>query len=182
LTELDPHSSAFIRGEEFKKMPNTIVHPKKRGEWVELQFMARAAHHGLTVSKPWGDTARYDFIVEHRGRFQRVQVKSTTSCPPVRKGRIPGAYMCNTVSRGPTVKTAGRSYLAAEIDFFAFYIIPEDVWYIVPIADVRRARFAVYLNPYQRHNKYFRFMEAWHLLGDAEQSAAQPHARIQPAT
>ena len=72
-------------------MPKTIVHPKKRGEWVELQFVARAAHHGLTVSKPWGDTARYDFIVEHGGRFQRVQVKSTTSCPPVRKGRIPGS-------------------------------------------------------------------------------------------
>src|SRR2546423_10400572 len=99
-----------------KGLMKTIVHPKKRGEWVELQFMARAAHHGLTVSKPWGDTARYDFIVEHRGRFQRVQVKSTTSCPPVRKGRIPGAYMCNTISRGPTVKTPGRSYLAAEID------------------------------------------------------------------
>jgi len=144
---------------------NTIVHPKKRGEWVELQFMARAAHHGLTVSKPWGDTARYDFIVEHGGRFQRVQVKSTTSCPPVGRNRIPGAYLCNTVSRGPTVKTAGRTYLATEIDFFAFYIIPEDVWYIVPIADVRRARFAVYLNPYERKNKYFRFMEAWHLLG-----------------
>jgi hypothetical protein len=141
-----------------------IKHPKKRGEWVELQFMARAAHHGLTVSKPWGDSARYDFIVEHRGRFQRVQVKSTTSCPPVRKGRIPGAYLCNTVSRPPTRTNAGRSYLATEIDFFAFYIIPEDVWYIVPIAEMRRARFAVYLNPYQRHNKYFRFMEAWHLL------------------
>jgi len=142
-----------------------IKHPKKRGEWVELQFMARAAHHGLTVSKPWGDTARYDFIVEHGGRFQRVQVKSTTSQPPVGRNRAPGAYLCNTISRPPTRTNAGRSYLATEIDFFAFYIIPEDVWYIVPIADVRRARFAVYLNPYQRQNKYFRFMEAWHLLG-----------------
>ncbi|MFL6301615.1 MAG: group I intron-associated PD-(D/E)XK endonuclease [Terriglobales bacterium] len=154
----------------------TIVHPKKRGEWVELQFMARAAHHGLTVSKPWGDTARYDFIVEHGGRFQRVQVKSTTMFATVRPGRTRSAYLCNTVSRGPTVKTPGRSYLATEIDFFAFYIIPEDVWYIVPIADVRRARFAVYLNPYQRHNKYFRFMEAWHLFtmcGAARQNPAR---------
>jgi len=146
-------------------MPNTIVHPKKRGEWVELQFMARAAHHGLTVSKPWGDTARYDFIVEHRGRFQRVQVKSTTSCPPSYKTNQPGGYVCGLVSHPPSSKNSTRLYRATEIDFFAFYIVPEDLWYIVPFAEMRRCRYTVYLNPYERKNKYFRFMEAWHLLG-----------------
>src|SRR5438552_12970322 len=60
-----------------RETPMIPRHPKRRGEWVELQFMARAAAHGLTVSKPWGDSARYDFIVEQRGRFRRVQVKST---------------------------------------------------------------------------------------------------------
>jgi hypothetical protein len=57
-----------------------------------------------------------------------------------------------------------RSYTEADIDFFAFYIIPEDIWYIVPIAELTRARYAVYLNPHEPGNKYFRFMEAWHLL------------------
>ena len=138
-------------------MSPLIRHPKRRGEWVELQFMARASAHGLIVSKPWGDSARYDFIVEHRGRFLRVQVKSTTVCDR-------GAYLCNTVSRPPQRKGPGRSYTAREIDFFAFFIIPEDLWYIVPIAQLRRARFAVYLNPHRPDNKYFRYMEAWHLL------------------
>ena len=146
-----------------------IRHPKRRGEWVELQFMARAAAHGLTVSKPWGDSARYDFIVEHAGRFHRVQVKSTTMYMPAR-GNHRGSYMCNTVSRNSDWKNA-RHYDAAQIDFFAFYIIPEDVWYIVPIAVVRCARFAVSLNPYKRDNKYFRYLEAWHLL---KSRVAQP--------
>ena len=39
-----------------QKLPLTDA--KKRGEWVEMQFMARAAQHGLTVSRPWGDSAR----------------------------------------------------------------------------------------------------------------------------
>src|SRR5207244_4751345 len=32
-------------------------------------FMTRAAEHGLCVTKPWGETARDDFAVEHEGHF-----------------------------------------------------------------------------------------------------------------
>jgi hypothetical protein len=53
-----------------------IKHAKKRGEWAELKFMAAAAEQGLCVTKPWGETAQYDFVVEHKARFVRVQVKS----------------------------------------------------------------------------------------------------------
>jgi hypothetical protein len=52
---------------------------KQRGEWVELLFMTRAAERGFSVSKPWGDSNRYDVSVEIEGRFRRVQVKSTSS-------------------------------------------------------------------------------------------------------
>ncbi|HXE89567.1 MAG TPA: group I intron-associated PD-(D/E)XK endonuclease [Terriglobales bacterium] len=138
-------------------MSPLIKHPKRRGEWVELQFMARAASHGLTVSQPWGDSARYDFVVEHRARFSRVQVKSTSFCSG-------GAYVCNTISRPPGRTDNGTGYTAEEIDFFAFFVIPEDVWYIAPVTALRRTRYAAYLNPHDRRNKYFRYMEAWHLL------------------
>ncbi len=40
--------------------------------------MAEASQHGLVVSKPWGDSERYDVGVEHNGQYQRVQVKSLT--------------------------------------------------------------------------------------------------------
>ncbi len=150
-----------------------IKHPKRRGEWVELQFMARAAHHGLTVCKPWGDSARYDFIVEHRGRFLRVQVKSTTWSSK-------GAYLCNTVSRPPLRKGAGRSYTTRDIDFFAFFIIPEDVWYLVPISECR-ARYAVQLNPHRPDNRYVPYLEAWHLLRRST-GRASAAARTQPGT
>ena len=44
-----------------------IKQPKRRGEWVELRFMAAAAENGFHVTKPWGDSAQYDFIVENQG-------------------------------------------------------------------------------------------------------------------
>jgi PD-(D/E)XK endonuclease len=144
-----------------------IRHPKRRGEWVEMQFMARAAAHGLTVSKPWGDSARYDFIVESKGRCLRVQVKSTTW----KSGK---AYMCNTVSRNITGLVG--TYSSASVDFFAFFIVPEDLWYIVPIAELKRAKFAVYLNPYDRKNRYFRYLEAWHLLTRTPKHASKDEA------
>jgi hypothetical protein len=36
---------------------------KERGEWVELCFMAKAAGMGMLVSKPLGDSCRYDVLV-----------------------------------------------------------------------------------------------------------------------
>ena len=50
---------------------------KRRGEWVELIFMMRATELEFDVSKPWGDSSRYDVSLEDAGRFRRVKVKST---------------------------------------------------------------------------------------------------------
>src|SRR5207244_8606309 len=48
---------------------------KQRGEWVEMLFMARASREGLQVSKPYGESAAYDFIVESGALCSRIQVK-----------------------------------------------------------------------------------------------------------
>src|SRR5579864_5175890 len=141
--------------------PN-IRHPKSRGEWVELQFMARAAAKGFTVSKPWGDSARYDFVTERRGIFRRVQVKSTIYYVGHRPECSRRAYLCGTNSRDKQGKL--REYKPRDVDFFACFVIPLDLWYIVPVREMRRARFAGLLDPGHPGNRYFRFLEAWHLL------------------
>jgi hypothetical protein len=110
------------------KLPNTPLKPaikikikngKRRGEWAELQFIAAAAKHGLQVFNPWGDSASYDAVIETHGRFVRVQVKSTTSRRPE------GCYKCN-------VRPARGRYKRGAFDFIAVYVIPEDLWYIIP--------------------------------------------------
>ena len=103
-----------------EKVRPTATAFKLRGEWAELLFMTRAAEHGLRVIKPWGDSSRYDFVVETGGRFLRVQVKST-SC------RRSKHYVCCIESGGQ------KCYTADDIDFFAIYVIPVDTWYIIPI-------------------------------------------------
>src|SRR5206468_9494879 len=51
---------------------------KPQGEMAELCFLCRATTLGLTVSKPYGDSARYDFVVDAGAGLLRVQVKSVS--------------------------------------------------------------------------------------------------------
>jgi hypothetical protein len=57
-----------------------------------------------------------------------------------------------------------RKYSAKDVDFFAIFVVPDEAWYIIPIVQLRRARTTFYLNPRNPKNRYFRYLEAWHLL------------------
>jgi hypothetical protein len=51
-----------------------------------------------------------------------------------------------------------------EIDFVAAYIIPLDLWYIIPAGVVAMRKGSIWLAPWNRQGKYERYLEAWHLL------------------
>jgi hypothetical protein len=149
LTAFQPQTSI---SQEIISMTNRgidIKIGKQRGEWAELRFMTRAAEHGLSITKPWGEMAHYDFAIEHHGHFLRVQVKST-----MYKRR--NSYLCN-------VRSSNGPYGDNQIDFVAAYLIPKDLWYIIP-AHAFRGKPSVYLSPHLKVSKYGRYQEAWHLL------------------
>jgi hypothetical protein len=127
-----------------------IKDPKHRGEWTELVFMSRITERGFNVSKPWGDSSRYDCAVERRGHFLRVQVKSTIA-------RQFNGYIV-------TIKSGYHYYTRHQVDFFAVYVIPEDVWYILPAKIITILRSNFLLAPRRPHQKYAAYKEAWHLL------------------
>ena len=133
---------------------------KRRGEASEAAFLARATSLGFSVCVPWGDSERYDSVVDHGHGFLRVQVKSATRYAETRY----------------RVKTTGASavpYTPAEIDFFVAYIVPEDVWYIIPIQAIG-CRQGVRFYPHTRRQsraQFEKYREAWCLL------ASPPKAR-----
>ncbi len=126
-----------------------IRHPKARGEWAELRFMTRATELGFIVAKPWGDSAPFDLALAHRGHFVRVQVK----CTIFHRGN---SYKCHLDSNGVP-------YRPDQIDFFAAYVIPADIWYILPIKATHHQP-DILLTPHSKNAKYEKYKEAWHLL------------------
>ena len=128
-----------------------IKDAKHRGEWTELNFMSRVTERRFNVSKPWGDSSRYDIAVERHGHFLRVQVKSTIA-------HFCGGYVCAIKS------SRCQYYTRHQVDFFAVYVIPEDVWYILPATIITILRGHFLLNPRRQGQKYEPYKEAWHLL------------------
>jgi hypothetical protein len=135
-----------------KKRKPKISNDKLRGEWAEMHFMVRATDHDLPVSKPWGESRSYDFVVGWPGHFVAVQVKSTTL------GVKNDGYACAVCNSG------NKPYPAGSFDFLAAYVIYDDAWYIIPaekILDLTR----VTVYPRSAKSKYASYREAWHLLG-----------------
>ncbi|MBZ5654314.1 MAG: hypothetical protein LAO56_03440 [Acidobacteriia bacterium] len=112
------------------------------------------------MAKPYGDSERYDFILEAGHRLSRIQVKGTTT---LRNGRY--HVNCHRRTHGGLVP-----YQPEEIDFIVAHVIPEDSWFIVPIA-VAQGHTTLLLAPRDyplTPGLYGAYREAWHLLREID--------------
>ncbi len=135
-----------------KQKTDLIKDKKKRGEWVELKFMAEAAAWGLPAAKPFGDSENFDVVVGRPGKFVGVQVKCT-----IFRSKNGEGYICTTCS-------SHKLYRAGAFDFLAAYVVPEDVWYILPVGEIVGKRSVSLCTPTGRYEKY---REGWELLREA---------------
>ena len=120
---------------------------------AESAFLHKAMELGLMVSKPWGDSSRYDFVVDAGEGLVRVQVKSTECLCDERYAVA--AHGCNPkVGYGPE-----------EIDYLVAWVVPEDAWYVIPVKAFAPRR-NLWLYPRGAHaGQYEKYREAWELLG-----------------
>jgi hypothetical protein len=125
---------------------------KRRGEAAEAAFLARATHLGFRVLLPWGESNPYDAAVDFGRGLLRVQVKSA------------GSY-----NAGYTIKTTGAQghvYTLDDIDFLVGYVVPEDVWYVIP-AEALGNRATIKFHPRSRRlvkPMFEHYRDAWCLL------------------
>lgn len=112
----------FSAQEQSKPKSPPILPTKRRGEVAEAAFLHKAATLGFSVSKPWGESDRYDFILDSGDHCWRVQVKSAHS------SSLHG-YSFRACGNVPS-----RRYTARDVDFLVGYVVPDNVWYVLPIA------------------------------------------------
>jgi hypothetical protein len=125
---------------------------KEQGEWAELCFMTKAAGMGLRVVRPFGDSSSYDVGVECADRILRVQVKSTVYLRPGGQ-----SYSLNLVGHNK------QQYAKGTVDFFAIYLVPPDIWYILPF-EATGENLTLQFTPAGRWEKHAQYREAWDLL------------------
>ena len=128
---------------------------KLTGERSEAAFLARAADMGFGVAKPWGDSRRYDFILDNGECLHRVQVKCTESI----RARAYETRATYTTGKGRAV------YTKKDIDFIAAHVVPLDIWYIIPVEVCTPAPMLRFYP--QRQAKIMRlepYREAWTLV------------------
>jgi hypothetical protein len=125
---------------------------KRRGEIAEAMFLAKAAKMGFGLATPWGDSLKYDMIVDTGERLFRVQVKSAHRVS-ASKG---GGYHVRACSH------RRRAYRASEIDILVAYVVPLDAWYIFPPrAFVRMKSMRLFPVPGRKKSKFEQYREAW---------------------
>jgi PD-(D/E)XK endonuclease len=123
---------------------------------------------GLKVTKPWGDSERYDFVVDAGGRFWRVQIKCTVAMHA-------GGYHIQPIHSVYGERKA--VYTEAEIDVLAAHIVPLDVWYVVPVQAIAAGTsLRLYPDGGCERARFEKYREAWDFFrgdGVVDESAAE---------
>lgn len=105
----------------------TELNTKQKGNSTEAYCLAAFVSRGINVSIPYGDCARYDFVIDINNNLYRVQCKTSNEIQQ-------GVYQfscrsCKTRASG----NLRRSYTDEEIDYFCTYI--EGKCYLIPISE-----------------------------------------------
>ena len=110
-----------------------MVEKKQKGNLTELQCIAAFYEIGYSVSIPYGENSRYDFIADVEGHLIRVQVKSSST----KDDGKTYTFSCRS-SRTNGKKTINKKYTKSEIDYFATFI--NGRCYIVPVEECSAAK------------------------------------------
>jgi hypothetical protein len=149
---------------------NSRLPAKRRGEIAEAAFLLKAASLGFSVAKPWGDSDRYDFILDNGRRTWRVQVKSAHT------SSLHG-YTLHACG-----KVKSRPYTAREIDFLVGYVVPDDVWYVFPISifGSKRAAVTVFPSSRRRMSRFEIYRDAWCLMACPNDGPCRDELNVSP--
>jgi len=137
---------------------------KVTGERSEAAFLHKAATLEFGIAKPWGDSRRYDFILDNGERLHRIQVKCTEAI----RARAYETRATYTTGKGRAV------YTKKDIDFIAAHVVPLDIWYIIPVEVCTPApMLRFYPHRQAKKMRLEPYREAWHLLHAPEEEETE---------
>ena len=142
------------------------MNSKDKGNIGEAVFMAEMIKQGCIVSKPFGDNARYDFILDTGKKLIRIQIKTASKAVDTND-----TYIVKTCSTGINQhQNKIKSYTSEEVEYIGTYI--NDRVYLIPITQCgkkeKRLRFAPPLNNQKAKCNMVQDYEAEKILEELE--------------
>jgi hypothetical protein len=106
------------------------VDPLATGTHTEAIILAALLERGYEVMVPFGNRAKYDFVVDDGARLQRVQCKTGHAGTTHNTLRF-NTYCLSAAHEGRRRKCTYRS----RVDLFAVYYPPNRAVYLIPVHD-----------------------------------------------
>lgn len=135
-----------------------------KGSTNEVRFISKAYEKGFTASLPISPE-RYDLILDNGTRLLKVQIKSTSSIDKSYNSKLNTRYKISTQVGKQWHGKQSRPYTEGDIDILAAYIVPLDIWYLLPVEEISSKK-GINVCPENEatKGKYEKYREAWNLL------------------
>lgn len=133
-----------------------MVEKKQKGNLTELQCISAFYEMGYSVSIPYGENSRYDFIADVEGHLIRVQVKTSSTKDDGKSY----SFSCRS-SRTNGKRTINKKYTKSEIDYFATFI--KGKCYIVPVEECSTSKCLRFVESDNNQQECINFEENYRL-------------------
>lgn len=123
--------------------------PKEVGDTAVAGVLAQLLKKGYAILLPFGDSQRYDLVVEIEAQFFRVQCKN---------GRIRNGCIRFNTSSTEWYKQHRRKNYKGQIDYFGVYCPEIDKSYLVPVNIIGETQGVLRITaPKNNQSKYVRW-------------------------
>lgn len=115
-----------------------VTNTKEVGDAAVAGVLARLLKKGYVILLPFGDSQRYDLVLDQDNQFFRVQCKN---------GRVRNGCIRFNSSSTEWYKGHRRKNYKGQIDYFGVYCPELDKTYLVPVNVVGETQGILRLNP-----------------------------------
>ena len=129
-----------------------VVDTKRIGNLTELQCITRFYELGFSISIPYGDSEKYDFILDMNGNLYKIQCKHAN----VHKDEFGVVDYISIDTTWQTGYTRGanfkyHSYTKKDIDYFVTYYDGKN--YLIPVEECNTQKILRILPPKNNQSK-----------------------------
>ncbi len=128
---------------------------KEIGDTAVAGVLAKLLKKGYAILLPFGDSQRYDLVLDKNGQFFRVQCKS---------GRVRNGCIRFNSSSTQWYKGHRRKNYKGQVDYFGVYCPDLDKTYLIPVNVVGETQGILRITkPKNNQAKYIRWCNAFEI-------------------